>query len=86
VGEVICRANSTKKGFGWKIIEEIEPDTWTIQTHCERYAHAVVYQVGASIVAIEVKADFAQNVIEPLMESYGFENIKWLSTPEKDNI
>jgi len=85
VGEAICRANSNEKGLSWKIIEEIEPDTWTIQTHCDKYAHAVVYRIGTSIVAIEAKAECAQNIIEPLMTTYGFENIKWLTTSRKEN-
>jgi hypothetical protein len=85
VGEAICKANSTEKDLFWKIIEEIESDTWTIQTHCDRYTHALVYRIGASIVGVEVTADCAPNVIEPLMKIYGFENIKWLMSPEKAN-
>jgi hypothetical protein len=84
VGDAICKANSTGK-LSWEIIEEIEADTWTIRAPTDRYAHALVYSIGASIVAVEVNADNASNVIEPLMEIYGFENIKWLVSPEKDS-
>jgi len=82
VGEAICKANSTAD-LSWKITEEIEADTWAIQTQAERYTHALVYRIGASIVAVEVDCDCAPNVVEPLLEIYGFENIKWLSTLEK---
>ena len=85
VGEAICKANSTED-LSWKIIEEIEADTWTIKTRCDRYTNALVYKIGASIVVVEVSGDCAPSVVEPLMEIYGFENIKWLVSPEKDNI
>lgn len=78
VGELICRANSSEKDSEWKIKEEIEADSWIIETSCDRFAHALVYRVGNSVVAVEVEADCAQNVIEPLIEKYGFENTKWL--------
>lgn len=84
VGEVICEANSTQD-LVWKLKEEIEADTWTIQTNCDGDTHALVYRIGSSIVAVEVSGDCAPNIIEPLMEIYGFENIKWLVYPEKDN-
>ena len=80
VGELICRANSNGKEQLWKVKEEIEPDTWTIETHCDNYAHAIVCRIGDSIVAIEVNIDCAPNIIEPLMEKYGFEKVKWLIT------
>ena len=85
VGEAICKANSTE-ALSWKIKEEIEADTWTIQTNWDRDTHALVYRIGSSIVAVEVNGDCALNIIEPLMGIYGFENIKWLVSPEKDNI
>jgi hypothetical protein len=84
VGEAICKANSTD-ALLWKLEEEIEVGTWAIQTNCDRFTHALVYRIGSSIVAVEVSSDFAPNVIEPLMEIYGFENIKWLVSPEKDS-
>ena len=84
VGEAICKANST--GYlSWKIKEEIDADTWAIQTNRDGDTHALVYRIGSSIVAVEVSGDCATNIIEPLMEIYGFENIKWLVTPEKDS-
>ena len=85
VGEAICKANSTE-GLSWKIKEEIEADTWSIQTNCDRYPHALVYRIGVSIVAVEVNGDCAPNIVEPLLEIYGFENIKWLVSPEKDDV
>jgi hypothetical protein len=85
VGEAICKANSTED-LSWKIIDESEADTCTIQTNCDGYAHALLYRIGLSIVAVEVNDDCAPNIVEPLMGIYGFENIKWLVTPEKDNV
>jgi len=81
VGEAICKANSTE-GLSWNIKEEIEADTWAIRTDCDRYAHALVYKIGASIVVVEVNDDCVSNVVEPLMEIYGFKNIKWLVSPD----
>jgi hypothetical protein len=77
VGELICRANSSE-GSEWKIQDEVEADSWTIETSCRALAHALVYRVGATVVAVEIEVDCASNVIEPLIENYGFENIKWL--------
>jgi len=79
VGDLICRANSSK-GLEWKIKDEVEEDSWTIETTCRMFADALVYRVGTSVVAVEVDVDCAQHVVEPLMEKYGFENIKWLNT------
>ena len=85
VGEAICKANSTE-ALPWKIKEEIDAGTWTIQTNCDGDTHALLYRIGSSIVAVEVNGDCAPNIIEPLMEIYGFENIKWLVSPEKDEV
>ena len=82
VGETICIENSTQT-LSWKLGEEIEPNTWTIQTHCDKYTQALIYKISSSIVAIEVNAECAPNVIEPLLHKYGFENLKWLTAPEK---
>jgi hypothetical protein len=85
VGEAICLANSTET-LSWKIKEEIDADTWAIQTNLERDTHVLVYRIGLSIVAVEISGDCASNIVEPLLEFYGFENIKWLVSPEKDNV
>lgn len=38
----------------------------------------MVYRIGDSVVVTEIDDECASKVVEPLMEYYGFENVKWL--------
>jgi len=80
IGDLLCRANSVRdknKNDSW-IINEAEDDYWIIETNCNQSPAAIIYRIRNDVVCIEVDDDCAPNVIEPLMEKYGFDNIKWL--------
>ena len=80
VGEAICRANFVDGGErSWKVNEE--GDFCTIEINSKSSCVAVVYSVGDSVVGVEIDDDCASKVIEPLIEFYGFERVKWLATP-----
>ena len=77
VGEAICSANFVDGGeSSWKVNDE--GDFCTIEINSKSSCVAVVYSVGYSVVGVEIDNDCASKVIEPLIEKYGFENVKWL--------
>lgn len=79
VGEAVCRANSIKGSErSWTITDE--GDFCSIQTNSKDQCVAVVYCVGDSVVGIEIDDECASKIIEPLIELYGFEKVKWLAT------
>lgn len=79
VGEVVCRANLADTGVrSWTAKDE--GDFYSIEINSESRCVAVVYQVGDSVVALEVDDNCASKVIEPLIEKFGFDKVKWLST------
>jgi hypothetical protein len=43
---------------------------------------ALVYRAGDTVVVSEVADDLAPNFIDPLLEKYGFENVKWIVVPK----
>ena len=77
VGELICRANSLGENkHSWLI--KGEGDSCFIEAASNGHCVAVVYCVGDSVVGVEIDNDCASNVVEPLIEKYNFENVKWL--------
>ena len=77
VGEEICRANFVKdSGRSWIISSEGE--SCIIKTNSNDHCVAVVYWVGDSVVGIEIDDNCASKIVEPLIEKYSFENVKWL--------
>ena len=77
VGEVICRANFVDGSAQTWIVKD-GGDFCTIEINSESLCVAVVYSVGDSVVAIEIDDNCASKVVEPLIEKYSFENVKWL--------
>jgi len=43
----------------------------------------LAYRTGDTVVLGEVDDDFAENFLDPLLEKYGFDNIKWIVIPPK---
>ena len=92
VGQVICDFNFIQgehpedqysyimeKGKG-------ETEYWEIKS---KYADrkemplvALVYRAGDTVVVSEVADDLAPNFIDPLLEKYGFDNVKWIVIPK----
>jgi len=88
VGEVVCEYNYAEgkhpgDEYSWIIEADTEePDYWLIKA---KYAGlkdmpevAVAYRVGDSVVFAEIDNDLAPDFSEPLVERYGFDNVKWL--------
>ena len=79
VGEAICRANFDEgQENSWKVNDEGE--FFTIETVLKDACLAVVYRIGSFVLGVEVDDNCACKIIEPLIEIYGFEKVKWLST------
>jgi hypothetical protein len=43
----------------------------------------LAYKAGDTVVLSEVDDDLVENFLDPLLEKYGFENIKWVVIPQK---
>ena len=77
VGAVVCRANFVEDSE-WSWIISDEGEFCSIQTNSKDHCVAIIYWVGDSVVGIEIDNKCASKVIEPLIELYGFEKVKWL--------
>jgi len=77
VGEAICKANFIEdSGRSWIISDD--GDSCVIKTNSNEKCVAIVYCVGDLVVGIEIDDNCASKVVEPLIEKYSFENVKWL--------
>jgi hypothetical protein len=75
VGEAICKANFIgDKRHSWVV--DADGESCCIET--DSRACAVVYLIGDSVVGVEADDNCACKIIEPLIEIYGFEKVKWL--------
>jgi hypothetical protein len=90
VGEIVCAFNifqdaHPKGKYSW-IIEQGkgEEEYWQIRGKYEDLKDltniALVYRTGDAIVFGEVEDNFIPNFLDPLIEKYGFDNIKWITT------
>jgi hypothetical protein len=93
VGETVCAYNifedaHPKGKYSW-IMEKgkSEEEYWEIKGKYEELKEltnvALVYRAGDTVVLGEIKDDFVPNFMDPLLEKYGFENIKWMVTAWK---
>jgi hypothetical protein len=93
VGENVCANNvfedaHPKGKYSWVIERgKGEEEYWEIKGKYEELKEltnvALVYRAGDAIVLGEIKDDFVPNFMDPLLEKYGFENIKWIITTWK---
>jgi len=88
VGDIVCADNffeddHPKGKYSW-ILEEGkgEEEYWEIRGKYEDSKDltnvALVYRAGDAVVLGEVNDDLVPNFMDPLLEKYGLENIKWL--------
>ena len=90
VGDVICSFNfiqgeHPEDKYSYVIEkgkDENAGDYWEIKS---KYADrkmlvpvALVYRSGDAVVVSEVDDDFTPNFVDPLLEKYGFDNLKWI--------
>ena len=92
VGQVICDFNfiqgeHPEDQYSY-LIEKGKGETeyWEIKS---KYADrkemplvALVYRAGDTVVVSEVADDLAPNFIDPLLEKYEFDNVKWIVIPK----
>lgn len=94
VGDVVCKFNFAEgkhpeDKYSW-IMEEgkDEPGYWEIKGAYaplkEISTIGIVYRIGDSVVLAEIDDALAPNFVDPLIEKYGFDNVKWLfvATPK----
>jgi hypothetical protein len=90
VGTVVCNANFIEGAhpedkYSW-ILEEgkDEPGYWEIKGAYKPLKQlstiAIVYRIGDTVVFSEIDDNLAPNFADPLIEKYGFDNVKWLAT------
>ena len=95
VGDVVCAYNvfedeHPKGKYSWVMEQrEGDEDYWQIMGKYEDLKGdltvvAAVYRAGDTVVLGEVDSDLAPNFLDPLLEKYGFDHIKWaLTIPKK---
>jgi hypothetical protein len=95
VGEVVCSFNfiqgehpEDKFSYVLEKGKDVdEGDYWEIKSkYAERNVLvpvAMVYRVKDAVVVAEVDDDLTPNFIDPLLEKYGFDNLKWIVVPSK---
>ena len=68
--------------------EESEGEYWQIESRYEEMKDlevvALVYITGDTVVLGEIDDNFVPNFLDPLLEKYGFEKVKWIvATPKR---
>jgi len=43
----------------------------------------LAYRTGDAVVLGEVEDDLAENFLDPLLEKYGFDSVRWIVVPSK---
>jgi len=94
VGNIVCAYNifedSHPKGeYTWVLEKGAGPeDYWEIRGKFEEMKDlsdiALVYKAGNAVVLGEVNDDLVDNFMDPLLEKYGFDNIKCVPTHPKE--
>jgi hypothetical protein len=88
VGEIVCAYNvledpHPRGKFTWQVeaVNE-EPESWQIMSRFEDSEDsdfvALIYRAGDAVVLGEVDDDFVPNFLDPLLEKYGLDNVRWI--------
>ena len=93
VGDTVCAVNSfqdnhPKGRYSWIMQQgKSEEEYWQIESKYEgmkdTFVVAIVYKSGDTVVLGEVNDDFVPNFLDPLLEKYGFDNVKWIVAASK---
>ncbi len=91
VGENVCKFNfiqglHPEDKYYWVIEEgKDEPGYWEIKG---KYAPlkdvsviGIAYRIGDTVVLSEIDDALVPNFLDPLIENYGFDNVKWIVAP-----
>jgi hypothetical protein len=94
VGDIVCAYNvfedqHPKGKYSWVMQEGKRPEEyWQIMGKYEDLKEltnvALIYKAGDTVVLGEVNDDFVPNFMDPLLEKYGFDNLKFIvATPKR---
>jgi hypothetical protein len=94
VGDVVCAYNvfedaHPKGKYSWILEQGKGPEEyWQILGKYEDIKDVtnvgLVYRAGDTVVLGEVADDFVPNFLDPLLEKYGFDNVRWIvATPKR---
>ncbi len=91
VGEVVCVFNYTEgkhpeDKYSWILQEgRDEPGYWEIRGKYSALKDlteiGLVYRIGDAVVFAEIEDELAPNFLDPLIEKFGFDNVKWIVIP-----
>jgi hypothetical protein len=95
VGDKVCAFNvfedaHPKGKYSW-VMEpgkaQGEGEYWQIKSKYEELKDldfvALIYKAGDTVVLGEIDDAFVPNFLNPLLEKYGFDNLKWIVTTPK---
>ena len=92
VGDVVCAFNYTlgehpEDEYSWVMEEKKEEGEvyWEIKSKYKELKELVLvgwtYKAGDTVVLAEIEDEFLGNFLDPLLEKYGFDRLKWIVLP-----
>jgi hypothetical protein len=92
VGDVVCAFNYTRgehpeDEYSWVMEEKKEEGEvyWEIKSKYKELKELVLvgwtYKAGDTVVLAEIEDEFVANFLDPLLEKYGFDRLKWIVLP-----
>lgn len=95
VAEAVCKFNSCQgehpeDKYSWVAElgkDKSEGEYWEIKGKYDPLKDltliALAYKTGDTVVLAEVDDSLTANFLDPLLEKYGFDNVKWIVVPTK---
>jgi hypothetical protein len=92
VGEVVCKFNfyqgeHPEDKYTWTMEKGKGEEYWEIKGKYgplkDLALIGTAYRIGDTVVLSEVDDDLAPNFLDPLLEKYGFDNVKWIVVPKR---
>jgi hypothetical protein len=87
VGEVVCKFNfyqgeHPEDKYTWTMEKTKGEEYWEIKGKYDPLKDLALigtaYRTGDTVVLSEVDDELAPNFLDPLLEKYGFDNVKWI--------
>lgn len=91
VGEVVCSFNfyqgeHPEDKYTWIMEKGKEEEYWEIKGKYDPLKDlasiGIAYRIGDTVVLSEIDDNLAPNFLDPLIEKYGFDNVKWIVVPK----
>ncbi len=94
VGDAVCAYNTFEDKhpegkYTWSMMKGAgEEEFWQIEGRWEAFPDladiALIYRAGDAVVVGEVKDDLVPNFMDPLLQKYGIDNVRWIvAAPKK---